>query len=79
MPNLTPMPTCLAVELLVDGVSNWYPVPLPPMRRNHHYLIRTLTVLGPGADSPDAAVTRKEFTFDASVEAWGSCAPEAGF
>ena len=79
MPNVTPVPTRLAVELRIDGVPNWYPVLLPPMLRNHHYLIRTLTVLGPGADSPDAAVTRKEITFDACVEAWGFCAPEAGF
>ena len=63
--------TRVAVELLIDGVSNWYPVNLPRMQANHHYIIRNMTVLGHGVENPDDPVERAEVEFEIIVEEWG--------
>ena len=62
--------TRVALELLVDGESNWYPVDLPAMLPNRHYVITKMTVLGPGVDSPDKPVTRSEVLLQIQVKSW---------
>ena len=62
--------TRIAVEILVNGVPNWYPVSLPDMRCNHHYVINALTVKGPGAIGPDWPVERKDILFAVTVADW---------
>jgi hypothetical protein len=62
--------TRLAVEILVGGIPNWYPVTLPAMRCNRHYLIRSLTVKGPGAIGPDWPVEREDIRFAVTVADW---------
>jgi len=62
--------TRVAVEIKVDGVSNWYPISLPSMLCNHHYVIRRLVVKGPGSDGPDKPVTRDDVSFSVDVLPW---------
>lgn len=62
--------TRVAVEILVNGVSHWYPVSLPAMRCNHHYVIDSLTVKGPGAIGPDWPVEREDIQFAVTVADW---------
>lgn len=66
----TPRTTRLAVELLIGGVSNWYPVDLGSMLPNRHYLIRKLTVTGPGSAGPDYPVERSDIRFTVMVVDW---------
>ena len=62
--------TRVAVEIKVNGVSNWYPITLPSMLCNRHYVIRRLTVNGPGSDGPDIPVTRDDVSFSVTVMDW---------
>ena len=62
--------TRVAVELKVNGTSYWYPVDLPSMECNRHYIIRRLTVTGPGSMGPDYPVTRDGVTFTVDVTPW---------
>ena len=71
-PEWSPRSTRLAVELLVGGSSNWYPIDLPSMYCNKHYLIRKLTVKGPGSKGPDWPVEREDVQFSVLVQPWGS-------
>lgn len=69
-PSWSPRNTRVAVELLLDGVSEWYPIDLPSMQGNTHYLIRSLTVTGPGSKGPDWPVERDDVRFSVSVVPW---------
>ena len=62
--------TRVALELLIDGVPNWYPVDLPSMQGNRHYIVTRLVVLGPGASSPDLPVTRTDIELELTVKDW---------
>lgn len=62
--------TRAAIEVIVNGNPEWYPVTLPAMDCNKHYRIKTLTILGPGSTSPDIPVTRTDLAFTVSVNAW---------
>ncbi len=70
-PSWSPRNTRLVVELVVDGVSEWYPVELPAMFCNRHYVLNRLTVTGPGAVGPDYPVVRDEVIFDLEILDWG--------
>lgn len=69
-PEWSPRSTRVAVEVLLDGVANWYPVDLPAMRCNTHYVIRSLVLTGPGSQGPDWPVERDDVRFSVSVEPW---------
>ena len=69
-PEWTPRSTRVALELLVDGVPNWYPVDLPSMECNRHYVIRRLVIDGPGSQGPDFPVTREDLSFTVEVVPW---------
>lgn len=69
-PQWSPRDTRVAVEILLDGVPNWYPVDLPAMQCNHHYLINSLTVKGPGSAGPDYPVEREDIRFTVTVLPW---------
>ena len=62
--------TRIAVEIIVNGNPEWYPVTLPAMGCNKHYRINRLTILGPGANSPDIPVERTDLAFTVSVNTW---------
>lgn len=63
--------TRVSLELLINGVSNWYSVDLPGMLPNRHYVINSLTISGPGSESPDLPVSRSEVMFTVNVQEWG--------
>lgn len=69
-PSWSPRNTRVAVEVLLDGASEWYPIDLPSMQGNTHYLIRSLTVTGPGSQGPDWPVERDDVRFSVSVVPW---------
>ena len=69
-PEWSPRSTRVAVELLLDGFPNWYPVDLPAMTCNTHYLINRLTVKGPGSQGPDWPVERDDVQFTVTVQPW---------
>lgn len=62
--------TRIAVEILLDGSSNWYPIDLPAMACNRHYIIRSLTLTGPGSSGPDKPVERDDVRYSVAVESW---------
>ena len=63
-------PTRLCLEIVIGGVSNWYPVTLPPMERNTHYKVNNLHIVGPGSIGPDYPVVREDMNFTISVVKW---------
>ncbi len=65
-------PSRMAVELLIDGVSNWYPLSLPSMSCNQHFLIHSLLVTGPGSEGPDIPVSREEVFFQVEIQEWSA-------
>lgn len=69
-PSWTPRTTRVSVEVVIGGVSNWYPIDLPAMSCNKHYYVRRLTVNGPGAIQPDGPVERSDIRFTVSVTEW---------
>ena len=71
--------TRIAVELLIDGVSNWYPVDLVEMACNVHYVINSLTVMGPGSQGPDYPVVREDVNFTLFVMPWSDESVKADF
>jgi len=74
-----PRDTRLSVELLVDGVPQWYPVDLPGMVGNCHYRITELVVMGPGAAGPDETVDRNPVAFQLLVTPWDEVSSEIDF
>ena len=66
----TPRPTRVAVEVVIGGVSNWYPVMLPRMMRNTHYVVNNLRISGPGSIGPDWPVEREDMTFTVNINRW---------
>lgn len=67
----SPRSTRVALELLLSGTSHWYPVDLPAMECNRHYVL-DMTVRGPGSGSPDIPVDREAVLFSTSVKPWGT-------
>jgi len=66
----TPRRSRLAIEIFFDGVAHWYPVDLPVLESNHHYLIDQVSIIGPGAPSPDTEIQRNTISFTISVAPW---------
>ena len=78
-PEWSPRPTRVAVELVINGVSNWYAMSLPAMEPNHHYVINKVTILGPGGPGPDMPVLRDDVRFGISILPWGAQEGEVTF
>lgn len=66
----SPRCTRVAVELLVNGESSWYPVSLPAMKCNKVYVIDPLILVGPGSYSPDIPVGRDAVDFKVNMYDW---------
>lgn len=66
----SPRRTRIAVELVIDGASNWYSVELPAMEGNTHYQVRNLIIRGPGMSAPDNALERSSVSFTVDVVDW---------
>lgn len=71
--------TRVALELLVDGVSYWYPVDLPGMLPNRHYVVTRMVLLGPGVDNPDKPVTHDDVQLTINIEEWGEINSDVEF
>ena len=69
-PEWSPRSTRVAVELVLDGFPSWYPVDLPAMLCNRHYLIEKLVIKGPGSRGPDWPVERDDMQFTVVVQPW---------
>lgn len=69
-PSWSPRNTRLAVEVIIDGESNWYGIPMPSMQGNTHYVVDRLTILGPGASGPDYPAERVGVEFDVRIADW---------
>lgn len=65
-PRRTRMCLCLSI----GGVQQWYPIDLPSMQGNSHYVVTDLTIKGPGTASPDMGVDRTSVTFTVSIAPW---------
>ncbi len=74
-----PRRTRIAVRATIGGVSQWYPVDLPAMAGNCHYVVSNLVIRGPGTLTPDAAISRTNVSFTVSVAEWGSESKEVVF
>lgn len=76
----SPRRTRMAVELVIDGVSNWYSVDMPAMEGNKHYQVSNLIIRGPGMPAPDMALERSSVSFTVNVVGWddNSLAPVFG-
>ena len=66
----TPRRSRLAIELIVDGVPQWYPVTLPHLDGNCHYTIQNVSITGPGASHPDEEIVRNSIDFTISLTPW---------
>ena len=73
-----PRRTRICVELLIDGHSNWYPIDLPAMERNAHYVVSELVIMGPGTTAPDMGIDRTAVAFGVEVAPWTENAVNAG-
>lgn len=62
--------TYIAVEVVIDGTSNWYPVGLPALECNTHYVITNLSLTGPGAPTPVDPIARTNVSFTVEVTPW---------
>lgn len=69
-PEWSPRSTRVAVEVVVNGFPNWYPIDLPAMSCNTHYMIKRLTVKGPGSQGPDWPVERDDMLFTVTIMPW---------
>lgn len=68
-----PRCTRLVVELLIDGVTHYYPVTIPMLRRNYCYNISQMTITGPGSADPERDVPHSvEVTFSTAENGWDS-------
>ena len=74
----TPRRSRVCVELLIDGQSNWYPIDLPAMERNTHYIVSELVINGPGTTAPDMGIDRTSVSFGIDVAAWTEYIVEGG-
>lgn len=75
----TPRTTRVSVELLIGGVSNWYPIDIKSMQCNKHYVINNLTVTGPGSAGPDIPVERSDVRFSILVTEWDDVSIETNY
>ena len=66
-----PRRTRLCLRLTIGGIPQWYPIDLPAMEGNTHYVVSDLVIKGPGTALPDQGVDRTTVTFNVSVAPWG--------
>lgn len=63
-------PTRLALKLGIDGVTQWYVTPLPPMEANTHYCFSRIIVTGPGSPGPEFPLERHDLLSSVYVQPW---------
>ena len=66
----TPRRSRIAIELIIDGIAQWYPVTLPALDGNCHYHISNVSITGPGAVHPDGEILRSFIGFTISLAPW---------
>lgn len=66
----SPRRTRVAIELIIEGVANWYPVDLPAMECGCEYLISDVVITGPGSSSPDEKIERSKIEINLEVKPW---------
>lgn len=60
----------VCVKLTIGGVSQWYPIELPSMLPNTHYIVQNLVIHGPGTAAPDMGIDRTLVSFSIAVAPW---------
>ena len=66
----SPRRTRLALELIIDGVPNWYPVDLPAMECGCEYRLSSIVITGPGSAAPDEKIERSKIELEIEVKPW---------
>ena len=66
-----PRRTRLCLRLTIGGIQQWYPIDLPAMQGNRHYVVSELVINGPGTLQPDMSVERTTVEFRVSIAPWG--------
>ena len=66
----SPRRTRLVLELIIEGISNWYPVDLPAMECGCEYLINDLVITGPGTSGPDEKIERCKIELSIEIKPW---------
>ena len=66
----SPRRTRLTLELIIEGIPNWYPVDLPAMECGYEYLIKDLIITGPGSSGPDEMIERSKIELSIEVNPW---------
>jgi len=62
--------TRLVIEATLGGETCYYPVTLPSVKRNTHYIVRHLSITRKGSASPDDPMVTSNATFDLEVIPW---------
>ena len=62
--------TRLVVEVAVDGVTYYYPINIPGIKRNHTYTISNLVITRLGSESPDIPIKTGDVSFSIYVQNW---------
>jgi len=75
----TPRCTRLALEIVSDGMSNWYNVDIPAMEGNSLYLIKNVVIKGPGSSGPDMELVRNGIESEITLRPWGTEESEVDF
>lgn len=65
----TPRPTRLVVEAVLDGVTCYYPVTLPELKRNTKYHV-SLNIVRPGSSSPELDMDKYAASFKITLLDW---------
>ena len=63
--------TRVVIEVLIGGVSNYYPINIPAMESNRCYHICNVNLIGQGSGSPDILVSRNAISYTVTVNKWG--------
>lgn len=74
-----PRQTRVVLGLRIGGEMNWYPIDLPAMVGNKHYVVSDVVINGSGTANPDEGIAHSAIEFGISVNAWSSEGHEVGF
>lgn len=66
----SPRRTRVAICLKMRGEDNWFPVDLPSLERNHHYMVDNIVIKGPGTTGPDMKIERTSLDFCVQIHEW---------
>lgn len=74
-----PRATRIVLGLRIGGVLQWYPIDLPSMVGNRHYVVSDVVINGPGTSAPDMGVDYASVSYGVSIQTWESENHNVGF